>query len=163
MKRKMRRSDKEITDMDTIYSILKSSETCRIAFCDNKWPYIIPMNFAYDNGFIYLHSAREGRKIDILNDNNRVCFEIDDQCEILPAENDCNWGMKYRSIIGNGLAIIEDDIIEKKNGLNIIMKKYSHKSPFPKDSFEYSKKSLDAMVIIKIEIMDISGKTSGYD
>jgi nitroimidazol reductase NimA-like FMN-containing flavoprotein (pyridoxamine 5'-phosphate oxidase superfamily) len=163
MKRKMRRSDKEITDMDTIYSILKSSETCRIAFCDNKWPYIIPMNFAYDNGFIYLHSAREGRKIDILNENNRVCFEIDDQCEILTAENECNWGTKYRSIIGNGLAIIEDDIIEKKKGLDIIMKKYSHKSFFPKDSFEYSKKSLEAMVIIKIEIMDISGKTSGYD
>jgi nitroimidazol reductase NimA-like FMN-containing flavoprotein (pyridoxamine 5'-phosphate oxidase superfamily) len=162
MKRKMRRADKAITDSDIIYSILKSSEVCRIAFCDEKWPYIIPMNFAYENGFIYLHSAREGRKIDILNANNRVCFEIEDLCEIIPSENDCGWGMKYKSLIGNGLATIEDDIIEKKNDLDIIMKKYSHKSSFPKDSFEYSKKSLEAMVIIKIEIMEISGKISGY-
>jgi nitroimidazol reductase NimA-like FMN-containing flavoprotein (pyridoxamine 5'-phosphate oxidase superfamily) len=49
MKKKMRRAEKTITDSFTIDAILNSSEICRIAFCDNQWPYIVPMNFAHEN------------------------------------------------------------------------------------------------------------------
>jgi len=162
MKKKMRLAEKTITDSFTIDALLNSSEICRIAFCDNQWPYIVPMNFAHENGFIYLHSAREGRKIDIINENNRVCFEIENECEILPSENDCSWGMKYQSLIGFGFTTLEDDYIEKKKALDIIMRKYSSKYSSTKDSFLYTKKSIDSIIIVKIEIMDISGKISGY-
>jgi hypothetical protein len=53
------------------------------------------MNFAYHDNCIYLHSAPEGRKIDILKNNDRVCFEVDIQTQIVKDSQACNWSMRY--------------------------------------------------------------------
>ena len=50
------------------------------AMVDKGLPYVIPLNFGYkieDNSLVlFFHSAREGRKIDILKEYNAVCFEM---------------------------------------------------------------------------------------
>ena len=155
----MRRSDKEIKDKETIQWILKEALVCRIALCHDNKPYIIPMNFGFKNNCLYLHSATEGRKIDILKENNNICFEVDIKNEIVESENACNWGMKYYSLIGSGKAIFIEDIEEKKKSLDIIMQKYNEKD---NKSSEYSKSALDKTVVIKIELTEITGKKSGY-
>lgn len=63
--------------------------------------------------------------------------------------------MKYYSVIGSGKAYFIEDINEKENVLNIIMQKYSEENL---KSFEYSEKSLNKTVIIKIELTEIIGK-----
>ncbi|HML05207.1 MAG TPA: pyridoxamine 5'-phosphate oxidase family protein [Methanobacterium sp.] len=155
----MRRSDKEIKDKETIQWILKEALVCRIALCHDNKPYIIPMNFGFKDNCLYLHSATEGRKIDILKENNNICFEVDIKNEIVESENACNWGMKYYSLIGSGKAIFIEDIEEKKKSLDIIMQKYNEKD---NKSSEYSKSALDKTVVIKIELTEITGKKSGY-
>ena len=42
---------------------------------DMGYPYTVPMNFVYDNGHIYFHSALEGHKIDAVRSSytGRVC------------------------------------------------------------------------------------------
>ncbi|MEN6293848.1 MAG: pyridoxamine 5'-phosphate oxidase family protein [Methanobacterium sp.] len=155
----MRRSDKEIKDKNCIEWILKKAKVCRIALCDKNKPYIVPMNFGFDDNYIYLHSAREGRKIDLIKENNNICFEADIETEIVTADNACNWGMKYYSVIGSGKAHFIEDKNEKRNALNVIMQKYSEK---PGESFEYSKPSLDKITVIKVEIESLTGKKSGY-
>jgi hypothetical protein len=62
----MRRSDKKIKHKRIIEWILKEAQVCRIAVCNDNKPYIVPMNFAYNDNCLYLHSACEGMKIDIL-------------------------------------------------------------------------------------------------
>ena len=62
----MRRKDKEIKDKKEIESIIKRAKVCRIALSDNNMPYIIPVNYGYKNNCIYIHSASEGKKIDII-------------------------------------------------------------------------------------------------
>lgn len=62
----MRRSDKEIKDKSTIESILNEAQVCRIALCNDNKPYIVPMNFGFKDNYIYIHSACEGHKIDII-------------------------------------------------------------------------------------------------
>lgn len=151
----MRRSDKEIKDKNIIQWILKEAQVCRIALCNDNKPYIIPMNFGFKDNYIYLHSAGGGKKIDILNKNNNVCFEVDIENELVISEIACNWGMKYYSVIGSGKAYFIEDINEKENVLNIIMQKYSEENL---KSFEYSEKSLNKTVIIKIELTEIIGK-----
>ena len=155
----MRRSDKEIKDKDTIERILKEAQVCRIALCDNNKPYIVPMNFGFKDSCLYLHSATEGRKIDIINENNEVCFEVDIEDAIVKSESTCNWGMKYYSVIGFGKAKLIDDINEKKKSLDIIIQKYSENDD---KSFDYSQSALDKTVVIKVEIKELSGKKSGY-
>jgi len=155
----MRRNDKEIKDKNIIKWILNEATVCRIALCDENNPYIVPMNFGFKNNYIYLHSAREGLKIDIIKKNNNVCFEADIETEISSSDSPCNWGMKYYSVIGFGKAHFIEDNGEKEDALNIIMQKYSHKSD---KLFEYSKPALDKTAAIKVEIESLTGKKSGY-
>lgn len=95
----MRRYDKAIKDQDLIENILKDAKICRIALIDEGMPYIVPMNYGYKDRRIYLHSAHEGRKIDILKKSNQVCFEIEYKTELLKAEQPCQYGMKYYSLV----------------------------------------------------------------
>ena len=44
------------------------------------------MNFVYAEGNLYLHSAGEGRKIEILSRNSRVCFEAETGVELMLGE-----------------------------------------------------------------------------
>jgi len=155
----MRRSDKEINDNETIEYILDEALICRIGLCDNNKPYIVPMNFAYKDNSLYLHSAMEGRKIEILRENNDVCFELDIQNELLESEMACDWGMKYYSVIGFGKGYFIEDDQEKKHILDIFMKKYARNSL---KKFEYSSNALQKTLIIKVEIEEVTGKKSGY-
>lgn len=152
----MRRKDKEITDKKEIEKILKEAKICRIAFSENNKPYIVPVNYGYESNTLYFHSAKEGKKIDILGKNNFICFEVETDIEILEAEMPCEWGMKYKSVIGTGRAYIINDIYEKKIGLNCIMRHYSENV-----NFDLPEKSLENVLVIKIEIEKTSGKKSG--
>jgi len=153
----MRRSDKEIKDEKTLESILKKAEFCRIALCDKGKPYIVPMNFGYKDNYLYLHSAKEGRKIEILQENNSICFEMDLKTELVRSEKPCQWGMKYYSVIGYGEVSLITDLQEKTKALNNIMEKYA-----PNQVFQYDKDKVEAIVILKVKINDLTGKISGY-
>lgn len=153
----MRRKDQEIRDKAIIESIMRKEMVCRIALSDNNMPYIVPMNFGYKNNSLYLHSAKEGKKIEIIKNNNNVCFEIDTDHELIKSEKACSWGMKYRSVIGFGKAHLIDNSEEKRRALDIIMEHYSSKS-----SYDYLEKEIDNVAIIKIEIESIIGKELGY-
>lgn len=153
----MRRSDKEIKDKKTLELILKKAQFCRIALCDKGKPYIVPMNFGYKDNSLYLHSAKEGRKIEILQENNSICFEMDMKTELVRSKKPCQWGMKYYSIIGNGEVSLIKNLQEKIKALNIIMEKYT-----PNQVFQYDKDKVEAIHILKVEIHDLTGKLSGY-
>ena len=120
----MRRHDKEIADQNIISDILSDSQICRLGFVDNDEAYIVPVNFAYKDGFIYIHSASQGRKMDILRRNNKVCFEIEYGEEIIKNNIPCEWSAKYRSVMGKGIVSIETETDKKIAGLDLIMKKY---------------------------------------
>ncbi len=152
----MRRKDKEIKDINVIESILNKSNVCRIALSENNSPYIIPVCFGYKDNCLYFHSANEGKKIDIIMKNNNICFEFDDYSGLLISENPCEWDMKYYSVIGFGKASFIHDFDEKIKALNIIIEHYSE------SSYEFQKKIIDAVTIIKVEIENITGKRSRY-
>ena len=150
----MRRKEKEITAKDEIESIIRKSTVCRLALADDGRPYIVPLCFGYSNNALYFHSAREGKKIEILKKNNHVCFEFDIHPEIKQGDTACAWGMKYRSVIGYGTATLIDDSEQKREALNIIMAQYAD------GAFEYAQKSFDKMLVIKVDVSEMSGKKS---
>ncbi|MBF0397778.1 MAG: pyridoxamine 5'-phosphate oxidase family protein [Desulfobacterales bacterium] len=152
----MRRKDKEITDKTIIDSIINKASVCRLALSDENIPYIVPLSFGYKDNALYFHSAPQGKKIDILKKNNKVCFEFDISNDIVKDEIACKWGMKYFSIIGFGKAEFIDDLELKQNALNIIMEHYSNQS------FTYLDDIVEKIAIIKVDIENISGKKSGY-
>jgi uncharacterized protein len=82
-----------------------------------------------NNNHLYFHSAKEGKKIDIIRKNNQVCFEMDVEGEIVKGQKACFWGMKYVSVIGFGQAFFIEDNIGKRKALDILMKKYASSPP----------------------------------
>ena len=151
----MRRKDKEIKNKNIIESILQEADHCVVALSDNNCPYIVPMNFGYKNQTLYLHSSKEGKKIEILKVNNRVSFGVEINIELVEDQKPCNWGMKYKSVVGWGYAYFIEDSEKKKEVLDIIMAKYSKNT-----NFEYSETSLNHLAVIRVELKELTGKIS---
>ncbi|HWP97954.1 MAG TPA: pyridoxamine 5'-phosphate oxidase family protein [Syntrophomonadaceae bacterium] len=152
----MRKKEKEIQDRETIMRILKEAPVIRIALCDEGQPYVVAMNFAYEENCIYLHSALDGRKIEVLKKNNRVAFQTDIEMGMIESDRPCNWSVHYLSLMGSGRAHFVTELETKKQALDIIMSKYSGLS-----TFEYLSSILEKTCLIRIDIEEMCGKRSG--
>ena len=151
----MRRKNQEIIDRNVIEDILQKSLICRIGMISDGVPYIVPLNYGYDNNIIYIHSASEGKKMDILKANNKVCFEIEDTTEIIRKDLSCDWATKYRSLIGYGTIDIITDSEQKKRGLDIIMTQHGKTM-----NNVYKEEQVENLVILKLTIERVTGKQS---
>lgn len=155
----MRRSEREIKDRKEIENVIESSDVCRIAFADNNVPYIVTMNFGYsgsDSPALYFHCAVEGKKLELIRKNNHVCFEMDTDHELYGGSEACDFGMKYRSVVGWGSIFIVSDEQDRIKGLDHIMSHYS-----PGGNYKYEQNSLSRMLVLKLEISIMTGKKSG--
>lgn len=77
---------------DEIETLLRRHRVGRLGCCLDDGPYVVPMNYAYDGIAIYAASG-PGQKIDAMQAQPRVSFEID---EIDGAEI-------WRSVIAEGV------------------------------------------------------------
>jgi len=102
----MRRSDREITDLGEILSIINDCKVIHLAMVDDGEPYLLPLNFGYacEGGAFsfFCHSAREGRKLDILRKNPTVAFEMDCRGEHDEHDDACQCGYYFASVTGVG-------------------------------------------------------------
>jgi nitroimidazol reductase NimA-like FMN-containing flavoprotein (pyridoxamine 5'-phosphate oxidase superfamily) len=150
----MRRKDKEITDTDAIASVIRKSTVCRLAMSDDGQPYVLPMSFGYKDGAVYFHCAPEGRKIDIIRKNPRVCIEFDVDCRLKTGDNACQWGFYFQSAIAFGVAAFIEDAAEKRAALDIIMRHYSS------EAFTYPDSAIDKIVVIRVAVTELTGKAA---
>ena len=148
----MRRKDHEITDRAEIEGIIREAMVCRIGLADSGEPYVVPLSFGYEGGSVYIHSAREGKKIEILAKNPRCCFEADICDRLVKGDKPCSWGMRYRSVIGYGRAAILTDPEEKRHGLTIIMQHYGG------GAHDFSDRDLGSVTVIRIMLDALTGK-----
>jgi nitroimidazol reductase NimA-like FMN-containing flavoprotein (pyridoxamine 5'-phosphate oxidase superfamily) len=151
----MRKVNQEIKDERVLSEILSGGSICRVAMMDGDLPYIVPFNYGHSDGSLYIHSAPEGKKIDLLGKNNRVCFEVEQAVQVIKREQACDWTTRYRSVVGYGTIDILTDHSSKQHGLKVIMAQYG--AP---ELTDFSPKSLDRMVILKLTITSLTGKQS---
>ena len=156
MKRFMRRKEKEITSIDDIEKVIKKANVCRIGLIDGDEPYVVPVCFGYERGALYFHGTSAGRKTELIKKREKVCFEIDTDVEVVASENPCNWAVKYRSVIGTGRVSILESDEEKTRALQLIMRQYSG------NEFNFSKPTLDSVLVVKVAVESLTGKQSGY-
>ena len=152
----MRRAEREIKDRKTIDEILRQATVCRLGLCERGMPYVVPVSYGYEDDCLYFHSAPEGRKMEIIKANSRVCFEVDVDHEFAPADTACNWTVRFRSVIGFGKARLVEDPEDKRRALDVILRHYSDRA------YEYVEGALDKVAVIRVQIDNITGKQSGY-
>ncbi len=152
----MRRTDKEITDLKIMSDILVNSSICRLGLVEDGEAYIVPVNYAFKDGYIFIHSAVEGRKMEILKTNPKVTFEIEYLNEIVKNEVACKWGTKYRSVMGKGTIEIRYDAESKRECFDLLMKKYGADFlPI------YDESALEKAAVLRLKIESYTGKQSG--
>jgi uncharacterized protein len=151
----MRRKEKEVLDTELIEFVLQKAELCRVAFSDNDQPYLVPLSFGYEPGFLYFHSALEGRKLDMLAHNPRVCFEVEYGCKLVRTETPCNFTVHFASVIGFGTASPILDPTRKAHGLDLIVRHYGAVPP------TYSEEALRKLAVVQIKIDEMTCKKSG--
>jgi uncharacterized protein len=151
----MRRKDKEITDRAEMENILRRATVCHLALADAGEPYVVPLCFGYEDGFLYFHTAAEGRKLEMLEKNKRVCFCVETDVWIMSGDDPCDWGVVFQSVIGYGWAEMVDDRDGKIAGLNAVVRQYEG------DAGGYSEANLQATRVIRVAIDQMTGKHSG--
>jgi len=158
----VRRKDKEIPEQAGLERILSRARVCRLGLVaegpEGPVPYVVPVFFASREGRLYVHCAEEGRKLDLLAANPRVCVEVDELRAIEPADKPCAFSSVFRSVIAFGTASQVRDPAAKREALDLLMAKYAGRRTGP--GFEFSDATLEHTVVLEIALSRITGKQS---
>lgn len=151
----MRRSDREVTGLEELAAIMGKCDVCRVAFHDDDYPYILPLNFGMDRKGdrieLYFHGAMDGTKYDLMKKDNRVSFEMDCGHRLVTDTGHGSCSMEYESVIGQGhMEILSDD--EKEHALDILMRQYHQ------EAFSFNKAAMPHTKVFKLTVERMTGK-----
>ena len=152
----MTKRERQVTDESRIEEILDTAKVLHLGLCVNNEPYVVPMNYGWtrEGGklVIYLHSAVRGRKLDMLQANPKVFFELD--CDRVPFEGElpCQYGMTYASVMGRGTARILEDVAEKEAAMSVLMKTQTGKD------FSFNERLVSIVAVIRIDVEEYTAK-----
>ena len=155
----MRREDREITDRREIDALLRRAKVCRVGFAIENEPYIVPLSHGYDPeaNALFFHTAKEGRKIECIEANPSVCFEVEGLAEVKAgAEQGCSWGLRYESVIGYGTIVELLSPEEKEEALRCTMRQQAGEEM----DWTFAPKMLEATRVWRLDIESVSGKRS---
>ena len=156
MTQPIRKNEREVKDLAEIANIFDRCPVLRIAFVDRDYPYIVPVHYGYllESGCLtfYIHSAQEGRKIELARRSPKIAFETDRLLGIGRSDKPCGWTSHYESVFGEGLiSFVRGE--EKKKGIDLLMRRYGFTGPFSYDMAVFAKTE-----VMKIEPTSLSAK-----
>jgi uncharacterized protein len=152
----------EIQSKSNIIEFLNSQPVGRVCSIDsNGFPQIIPMNFVYLDGSVYMHSHPFGEKLDNIRRNPRVGFEVDQHVCFLPSyyfhPTDASQAdTLYISVVIKGSAEMVHDDEEKARALNALMEKYQKEGRY--EALDSGMPVVREVAIIKVIPAEMRGK-----
>ena len=148
----MRRKDRQITPTEA-EQILKDGDYGVLSMLGtNGYPYAVPLNYVYINDYIYFHGAKDGYKIDCIDNCSNVCFCVVGKSEIISEK----FTTDFSSVIVFGKAT-EAVSEEKTQTLKALIDKYS--KDYKSEGYAYIEKALETVKVIKISVEHIQGKS----
>jgi len=93
---------------DEMEHVLKKCSTGRLGLAVQNEPYVVPVSYGYDKGRVFFHSAKQGKKVDFIKRNSRVCFEVDE------------WEKGWASVICYGTVTLSEGIEARREFLRVL-------------------------------------------
>jgi nitroimidazol reductase NimA-like FMN-containing flavoprotein (pyridoxamine 5'-phosphate oxidase superfamily) len=156
----MRRKDREVSDFDEMLDILQKCAVGRLGLSSPSGePYVVPVCFGFsaEGGrlTVYAHSASEGQKIKMIQENESACFEADRAFRIYGPEEGgpCALSCEYESVIAFGKASLAESAEDKKKALDAILAHYEIAR-----RAEYGAGALEHVAVIKLEASRATAK-----
>jgi len=157
----MRLKEREIHDPEIMRGILQKSDCCHVAFNDGDFPYIVTMNYGYEfDGetiTLYFHCARRGKKLDVLRNDNRVCFTMDCSHEYIKNDPNMYCTCNYESIVGFGVIEEISDPEEYEKGVHLLLQHHDCDG-----GFELTPNHIRATNMLKLTSTNFTGKKKLY-
>lgn len=147
----MRRKEKERSDLSFMATVLQEAEDCSLAMTGADGPYVIPVNYVYTDGVLYIHCALSGRKLEMIAHDPRVAFTAYTGVRILREEN----STEYHCVCGFGRAVLVQDMEEKRRALDAIAARYHAQCPVPTPDNAVLRTG-----VIRVDIESMTGKCS---
>ncbi len=143
---------KDVTDDQAVVAeIMNRAEFVTLALADAEGPYSVPVNAALEDGVLYLHTSKKGRKAEALRQaaatGGRVAFSAAVDLEKKTGELACQWGYTFRSVLGSGLVRVVEQRGDKVAALNTLMRKHAGRDDFP-----YDDGILDKTLVVAIDV-----------
>lgn len=149
----VRRKDREITDLTEMRQVFLNTKYVTVALCMHEEPYLVSLSHGYDQAknCLYFHCAPEGKKLVILQVNNKVWgqavldFGVTEECDYA-----------YTSVHFQGKMSLITDLTEKQHAIEVLVRQVSLN---PEDKLAKIKpEKLEKTTMGKIEITYMSGK-----
>lgn len=125
-------------------NLIVSGKVGRLGCVDNGEPYVVPVNYVFEDGSIYSHSL-PGRKIDAMRAHPRACLQVDE------IENDCKW----RSVIAYGNFEEIRVPSDRRSVLNKLLTRFPMMTPV--ESMMVQDAAAPASVVFRIIVDRITG------
>ena len=152
----MTKRELQITDEAQIREILDTAKVLHLGLCVDNEPYVVPMNYGYtmEDGklVVYLHSAVQGRKLDMIRANPKVFIEMDCDRQPFESEKPCQYGLAYSSLMGRGTARIIEDVEEKIEAMRLLMMTQTRKD------FTFNERLVSIVAVIRVDVEEYTAK-----
>ena len=126
-------------------------------------PYAVPLSMARtDERTFYFHGAIEGRKMEVLDRNPRVCLSAVTRCRPVVGPKDNSFTLEFQSAIAFGTAEMVTDREEKILGLKAVCQRFL---PQHMEAFEAAvERSIERTAVVKVTLTEPpTGKRKQYD
>lgn len=153
----MRRKDREVTSYEKMLEAVDGCDCCRIGLKDGEGIYIVPLNFGYEDRdgelALYFHGADEGKKMDLIREQEMVSFEMDTKHELVEGNAPCAYSYLFESVMGRGRIEVLQDYQEKVHGLTAVMSHYSDRT-----DWVFPEKMVEGMAVLRLTVTQWSCK-----
>lgn len=151
--REMRRKKQLLPEEETIAILERGSSGVLALLGEDGWPYAVPLSYVWQEGRVYFHWARAGKKLDALRNEPRASFCVIGEDKVVPER----YTSLYQSVILFGRLRLLEDPAEKRAALERLALKYS-----PEESEESRRaeieKGIDAVCMVELAVEHITGK-----
>ena len=152
MKREMYKKDRQMSAEAVEKAFSVGNHGTLAVNGDDGYPYAVPVNYVYDNGKIYIHSAKYGYKIEALKNSDRVCFSAILNSRV---QQDM-FTAAYQSVVAFGRASFVEDDAERRRILEQFIYKLS--PDFVEGGMKFVDVAIGKTALICIDVEEIKGK-----
>lgn len=121
---------------------------------DDGYPYTVPLSYAYEDGRLFFHCAKEGHKLDSIKRNDRVTFCIIDKDEVMQK----TFTSHFRSAIVFGRARVLTEDCERQHALESLVEKYS--PDYVEEGLQEIERDWNRVCVVEIKIEHMTGKAA---
>ncbi len=111
--------------------VLAAGEVGWLAMSSPEGPYVVPVNYFWRGGKALVHTGLEGRKIECLRADDRVCLGLGGAAEPLKPHEHSGCHRPWRSVLVFGRARLVEDVDEKLPPLQEFLTSYDPEVKFP--------------------------------